>query len=173
MSRSERSRWPDNRRRAQFSRERLKGWSNEDVKPTDATLAFTTKHSTITHGQAKSQEQLALGQRGSQMTCDGHALTNLAVAIRNRAMCSSRGARQRAALLELERYERAIARWTFTPATREQGAAMLDQLLTLQQRVERLKAAALPMKPVVAKAPYAEPSLRVRTTTKLPRARRG
>ena len=33
MSRSERSRWPDNRRRAQFSRERLKGWSNEDVKP--------------------------------------------------------------------------------------------------------------------------------------------
>ena len=130
-------------------------------------------HSAITHGQAKSQEQLALGQRGSQMTCDGHALTNLAVAIRNRAMCSSRGARQRAALLELERYERAIARWTFTPATREQGAAMLDQLLTLQQRVERLKAAALPMKPVVAKAPYAEPSLRVRTTTKLPRARRG
>jgi len=50
---------------------------------------------------------------------------------------------------------------------------MLDQLLTLQQRVERLKAAALPMKSVVAKAPYAEPSPRVRTTTKLPRARRG
>jgi len=104
------------------------------------------------------------------MTFDSHALTDLAVAIRNRAVGSSRSAWQRAALSELERYERAIARWIVTPATKEQNAAMLEQLLTLQQRVERLDAEATPPQAFAAKVSRTEP-LQTRTTTKLLRAR--
>ncbi|CAN5771246.1 hypothetical protein BH11MYX4_BH11MYX4_44270 [soil metagenome] len=95
------------------------------------------------------------GVRGSSPPRARQSLSDLAKAIRTGLAATERSAAHRDAGSELERYERAIVRWASVPPSEAQSAAMLEQLLALQERVQRL--------------PSKNPIKATTTTTKLPR----
>jgi hypothetical protein len=134
-------------------------------------MPTTAKTRTVGVSRTRTGSGPRQGSKATTRLRAQQSLTNLASSIRTRLLTTERSAAQRDALSELERYERAIGRWASVPSTETQSAAMLEQLLALQERVERLaqrsptRAAAPTTKPPPAAPP------RVPTTTKLPRTR--
>src|SRR3954471_18771742 len=63
------------------------------------------------------------------------SVSDLAASIRKRLAALDRGAARRDMLAELERYERAIARWASVAPTAAQNTAMHEQLLALEERL--------------------------------------
>ena len=123
-------------------------------------MSKTTKTNAV--GGAKQARTVSGARSSATAPADRNAVSRLAAAVRKRLGGAEPSSAQRAVLSELDRYERAIERWASVVPSEGQCAAMLGQLLDLDERAQRLPQAKV-------KTRSTRPP-RLATTTKLAKA---